>query len=195
MRATKIFLIMLAVLILPLKSYAAAPEITAGKTYFNLLKGYYVLKENVRVALDNRGMKAIVTADEARVNLLSQKCWATGKVTFTHDEVIFSCEKAFLQWQTKTADVVGAVNFESKDAMQISADSATFNWSEKIADFYGAVRVKPEKNFQAADDIEIEDVVYSHVRCNVKENKILQLEKEPVSTQITIPDSDVEVDE
>jgi len=186
---------MLAVLILPLKSFAAAPEITAGQTYFNLLKGYYVLKENVRVALDNHGLKAIVTADEARVNLLSQKCWATGKVTFTHDDVIFSCDKAFLQWQTKTADVSGAVNFSSKDTVQIAADSATFNWSEKIADFYGAVRVNPEKNLQTAEDIELDDIVYAHIKFDVRENKILQLEQVSDTKEITIPESDVEVDE
>lgn len=192
MRAIKIFLLMLAVLILPLKSFAAAPEITAGQTYFNLLKGHYVLKENVRVALDNHGLKAIITADEARVNIMSQKCWATGKVKFTHDNVIFSCDKAFLQWQTKTADVAGAVNFSSRDTVQIAADSATFNWSEKIADFYGAVRVNPEKNLQTAEGVELADIAYAHVKFDVRENKILQLERVSDIAEIKIPDSDVE---
>ena len=145
MKLTKILAIIFLIILIPAKSFADAPEISADEKYFNLMKGHYVLKGNVNVALSNHGMKAKVTADEARVNLIGQKCWATGKVNFVHDNVVFGCDKAFLQWSTKTADVVGKVKFESKDTVEISADSATFNWSEKVADFYGKVKIKPEK--------------------------------------------------
>ena len=195
MKLMKILPVVFLLLIFSAKSFAAAPEISAGQTYFNLLKGHYVLKENVRVALDNHGLKAIITADEARVNILSKKCWAFGNVNFVHDDVIFGCDKAFLQWETKTADVVGKVNFESKETVSIKADTATFNWGEKIADFYGKVTVKPEKNLQLAEDLELADIVYAHVQFNVRENKILQLEKVSDVAEISIPESDVEVSE
>ena len=157
------FFVSLLLLIFTAESFAAAPEISADKKYFNILKGHYVLKDNVRVSLNNHGLQATITADEARVNLLSKKCWATGKVNFIHDDVDFSCQKAYLQWETKTADVVGAVKFKSKDNFSITAESATFNWSEKIADFYGKVKVSGEKNLQLEDGLKLENVAYAHV--------------------------------
>ena len=195
MKLAKILAIIFLIILIPAKSFADAPEISADEKYFNLMKGHYVLRGNVSVGLKNHGMTAKVTADEARVNLLGQKCWANGNVNFLHDNVIFGCDKAFLQWATKTADVSGKVNFESKDAVKISADSATFNWSEKIADFYGKVSVKPEKNLILAEDLEVADIIYAHVQINVRENKILALEKVSDTAEIKIPESDVEVDE
>ena len=195
MKWTKVLPIFFLMMIFCAKSFAAAPEISAEQTYFNLLKGHYVLKENVRVALNNHGLKAEITADEARVNILSKKCWATGHVTFLHDNVVFGCEKAYLQWETRTADVVGKVNFDSKETVSIKSETATFNWSDKIADFYGAVKVQPEKNLQLAEGLELEDINYAHVQFNVRENKILQLEKTSDTPEISIPESDVEVTE
>ncbi len=195
MKLTKVLAIIFLLFLIPAKSFADAPEISAEQKYFNVIKGHYVLKGNVNVGLNNRGLKAKISADEARVSLLGQKCWATGKVTFVHDNVVFGCDKAFLQWSTKTADVVGAVKFESKDTVSITADSATFNWSEKIADFYGAVNLKPEENLSFAEDIELEDVTYAHVQFNVRENKILVLEKVSDVAGIEIPDSDVDVEQ
>ena len=194
MKLTKIFTILFLLLLIPAKTFADAPEISADEKYFNLMKGHYVLRGNVNVALKNHGMTAKISADEARVNLLGQKCWASGKVNFVQDNVDFKCEKAYLQWSTKTADVSGKVKFESKDTVTITADSATFNWSEKIADFYGKVKVTAEKNLTFADDVELADIVYAHVKFNVRENKILALEKVSDIAEIEIPDSDVEVE-
>ena len=190
MKLTKILLILL-VMLFPLRSFAAMPEISAGEKYFNPLKGHYILKGNVYVGLNNHGMTATVTADEARVNVFAQKCWATGNVNFAHNNVLFKCEKAFLQWQTKTADVVGAVKFDSKGNVAITADSATFNWSEKIADFYGRVTVTPRSNLTLANNLTVENVTYAHVRYDVRQNKILQLDKTFWKTGVTIPASDV----
>ena len=187
--------IIFVMLLFPAKIFAAAPEISADEKYFNLLKGHYVLKGHVNVGLSNHGMTAKVTADEARVNLLGQKCWANGNVNFIHDNVTFGCDKAFLQWATKTADVSEKVKFSSKEVVEISADSGTFNWSEKIADFYGKVSVKPEKNLILAEGLEVEDIIYAHVQINVRENKILALEKVSDTAEIKIPDSDVTADE
>ena len=197
MKLTKILAIVFLLILIPAKSFADAPEITADEKYFNLLKGHYVLKGNVNVGLKNHGMTAKISADEARVNLLGQKCWATGKVNFVQDNVDFKCDKAYLQWSTKTADVSGKVKFESKDIVTITADSATFNWSEKVADFYGKVTVKPETNLSFAEDVELEDEkqIYAHVQFNVRENKILALEKVSDKAGIEIPEFDVEVEE
>ena len=194
MKLTKILAIVFLLILIPAKTFADAPEITADEKYFNLMKGHYVLRGNVNVALKNHGMTAKITADEARVNLLGQKCWATGKVNFVQDNVDFKCDKAYLQWSTKTADVSGKVKFESKDTVTITADSATFNWSEKIADFYGKVKITPEKNLTVDNDLKIENATYAHIKFNVRENKILALEKVSDVAEIKIPDSDVEVD-
>ena len=191
MKSTKILWLILLVIILPLKTFAAMPEISAEEKYVNLLKGHYILKGNVYVGLNNHGLKATVTADEARVNVLSQKCWTTGNVNFVHGNVLFKCEKAFLQWQTKTADVVGSVKFDSKGTVTISSDSATFNWSEKIADFFGRVTITPGSNLMLADNLTVENVTYAHVRYDVRQNKILQLDKTFLKSGVTIPASDV----
>ena len=194
MKLTKILAIVFLLILIPAKSFADAPEITADEKYFNLMKGHYVLRGNVNVALKNHGMTAKITADEARVNLLGKKCWASGKVNFVQDDVDFKCDKAYLQWETKTADVEGKVKFESKETVTITADSATFNWSEKIADFYGKVKIQPEKNLQVAEGLEVADITYAHIQFNVRENKILALEKVSDKAGIEIPEFDVEVE-
>ena len=55
-----------------------------------------------------------VTADEALVSVIKQKCWAEGNVKLTQENITFSCDRAYLQWQTKTAEVTGSVKFENK---------------------------------------------------------------------------------
>ena len=185
------WLIVFLIIILPKVTFADAPEISAGEKYFNILEGHYVLRDNVRVALNNHGVRAIVTADEARVNVLSQKCWADGNVKFVHDNVIFSCDKAYLQWQTKTADVIGKVAFLSAGVVSITAQSATFNWREKIADFYGRVQVNAKENLKLAENLELEQGIYAHVQFDVRQNKILLLEKNSNAPEISIPDTDI----
>ena len=190
MKLLKILPVILTLLLLPTKTFAEAPEISYGKSEFNFLKGYYILKDNVKVSTNNRGVKITVTADEAKVSLLQKKCFATGKVTLTHGDIIFTCDKAFAQWETDTADIVGKINFKSKDNITITSDTATFNWKEKIADFYGKVKIKTDKNFKIDKDMKPGKNNYAHVRYNVAENKILALDKEFDAPNIVIPDFD-----
>lgn len=226
MRLLKILPIIFLLLIIPSKSFAEMPEITAGQTYFDIFKGHYVLKDNVKVVMNNHGWKATITANEARVNVVTQKCWALGKVNFQHEDYNLKCENAYLQWQTKTADLTGGIDFASKKIIKVKSETATFNWEDKIADFYGKVQVNIEKGAMPkdaknktenknsnsdkdakndkdaetvtlaegvtlADGVEFdENAVYAHVRYNVTENKILQLDKTFDIPKIEIPDPD-----
>lgn len=191
MKILKIFLVLLALMIVPCRSFADMPEITAGQTYFDVFKGHYVLKDNVRVVMNNHGLKATVTANEARVNVVAQKCWALGNVNFSHVDYNLKCENAYLQWQTKTADLVGGIDFKGKENVAVTSNTATFNWEEKIADFYGDVRVIAEKGLQFDEGLTLEDgVAYAHIRYNVTENRVLQLDKTFDIPAIEIPDPD-----
>jgi lipopolysaccharide assembly outer membrane protein LptD (OstA) len=174
----------------PARSFADMPKIEAGEQYFDVFKGYFVLKDKVRVEINNHGHSAVITADEAKVNVPSQKCWADGNVNLKHNEETFSCDKAYLQWKTKTAEVIGNVKFNSKKILSVTADKAVFNWGEKIVDFYDNIKIKGEKNLQLEKGLKIKKKTYSHVRYNVIENKILMLEEKTDTPDIEIPDPD-----
>ena len=189
MRFIKIFPLIFILLLVPLKVFADAPEISYGRSEFNIFKGYYHLKDNVKVSMNNHGVKLTVTANEAKVSLLQKKCLASGKVTLTNEDIIFSCDQAFAEWETDSANIVGKVNFKSEKNVTITSDTATFNWKEKIADFYGNVKIKTDKNFKVDKDLKPKGT-YAHVRYHVLENKILQLDKEFKDPNITIPDFD-----
>ena len=190
MRILKILLMTLALLFVPCQSFAEMPDITAGEKYFDLLKGYYVLKDNVRVVANNKDFKATVTANEARVNVLAQKCWAFGNVKFKHDDYNLKCDNAYMTWQDNTAQLVGNIDFEGKKSAFIKSKTATFNWDVKEADFYGDVEVVAKKDLQFADGLKLEKGVYAHVRYSVAENKILQLDKTFDIPKIEIPSLD-----
>ena len=188
-------LIMLLIILTPARSFADMPEIDAGETYFDVIKGYYVLKDNVHVVINNHGHHATIIADEAKVNVLTQKCWAEGNVKLTHNKEIFSCDRAYLQWKTKTAEVTGNVNFNSKKVMSVTSETAVFNWSEKIVDFYGNIQITPEKNLLLEKGLKIKkNKIYSHVQYNVIENKILVLEEDSAAPNIEIPNPDEDSD-
>jgi lipopolysaccharide export system protein LptA len=186
---------MLLICLFPARSFADMPKIEAGEQYFDVFKGYFVLRDKVRVEINNHGHSAIITADEAKVNVPSQKCWAEGNVNLVHNNETFSCNSAYLQWKTKTAEVVGNVKFKSKKVMSVTAEKAVFNWGDKIVDFYDNVKVKGEKNLQLEDGLKIKKKTYSHVRYNVIENKILMLEEKSDTPDIEIPDPDNEKSE
>ena len=177
MKVLKIFgLALLMIFVVQGQTFAERPDISADETYFDILKGVYVLKGNVRVAANNHGFKAIVTADEAQVSLIKQKCWATGNVKLTQEDITFSCERAYMQWQTKTAEVTGNVKFKNKKSVSITSDTAVFNWHDKIVDFYGKVILNAEE--------------YQHVKYNVVDNKILACDKIFNAPNIIIPSVD-----
>ena len=188
MKALKIFgLALLMIFVAQGKTFAEMPEISAGETYFDIFRGVYVLKGNVHVAANNHGFKATVTADEALVSVVKQKCWAEGHVKLTQDNIIFSCERAYLQWQTKTAEVTGNVSFEHKKSVAINSDTAVFNWQEKIVDFYGNVKLKADKKVKLADGAQLDGKEYQHIKYNVVEDKILELDKTFDAPEIVIP--------
>lgn len=200
MRLLKILpLIMLLIVLFPARSFADMPEIRAGEKYLDVFKGYYVLKDDVYVKINNHGRTAVITADSAKVNVISQKCWAEGNVNLTHKNedlnCTFSCDNAYLQWKTKTAEVVGNVKFSSKKVMSVTAEKAIFNWGDKIVDFYDNVQLKTEKNLQLEKGLKVKKKkIYSHVRYNVIENKILLLEEKSDTPDIEIPDPDNDTD-
>lgn len=187
MRLLKIFAAVIMFFVAPSIACAEMPEISAGEMYFDVFKGCYVLKGNVHVAANNHGFKAVVTADEAQVSIVKQQCRAQGNVKLTQDNITFGCERAFLQWQTKTAEVTGAVNFDNEDSVAVTADSAVFNWQEKIVDFYGNIKLTV-RDVQFADGIALDGEDYQHVQYNVAENKILALDKNFAAPEIVVPD-------
>lgn len=191
MRALKIFgLALLMIFVAQGKTFAEMPEISAGETYFDIFRGVYVLKGNVHVAANNHGFKATVTADEAIVSVAKQKCWADGNVKLTQENIIFGCEHAYLQWQTKTAEVTGKVKFENKKSVTIDSDTAVFNWQDKIVDFYGKVNIKAEKKVKFADGVKLDGNEYQHIKYNVVENTILALDKTFDAPEIVIPSAE-----
>ncbi len=175
MRALKIFALTLMMILLAQgRTFAEAPDISAGETYFDIFKGVYVLKNNVKVTINNHGFKAKITADEAQVSVINQKCWTQGNVKFEQEDIIFSCDRAYLEWATRTVNVVGNVNFENKKGVAITSDTAVFNWEEKIVDFYGKVTYNGQE--------------YQHIKYNVVENEILEQDETFDAPEINIPE-------
>jgi len=189
MNAVKIFAVALIMIFaMQGRTFAEAPDISAGETYFDIFKGVYVLKDNVQVTLNNHGFKAKITADEAQVSVVNQKCWTQGNVKLVQEDITFSCDRAYLEWATRTAEVIGNVNFEKKKGVAITSDTAVFNWKEKIVDFYGKVTVKADKKLKFADDISLDGDEYQHVKYNVVDNKILELDKTFDAPEVNIPE-------
>lgn len=181
-------------LVLPTMCSAAMPDITAGETKF--VNGYYILKNNVRVVARGRTM----TAQEAKVSILSQKVWAQGDVTLEQDGITFRCDSIYVQGTEKTVDVLGNVNFDATDLIKITSEIAKFSWSTKIADFYGKVKL----DVLAADGLTFADEIdrnadlsrtYDHVQYNVVEKKILLLEDKPVEDpKVNLPELRIEIE-
>lgn len=191
MRYLKIFaLTMLMILVAQGKAFAEMPEISAGEMYFDVFKGCYVLKGNVYVGVNNHGFKATVTADAAQVSVMKQKCWAEGNVKLIQEDITFSCDRAYMQWQNKTAEVIGSVKFVNKKSVTINSDTAVFNWQDKIVDFYGTVKIKTNKKVKFADGVKLNGKEYQHIRYNVVEDTILALDKNFDAPEIKIPTVD-----
>ena len=191
MRLLKFFaLTLLMIVVAQGRTFAAMPEISAGETYLDIFKGGYVLKGNVHVGVDNHGFRATVTADEAFVSVVKQKCWADGHVKLTHGEIVFSCDRAYMQWQTKTASVVGSVKFENKKSIAINSDTAVFDWDNKIVDFYGNITLQTDEEVRFADGVTLDGKDYQHVRYNVVDDTILALDKIFDAPEVTIPGTD-----
>ena len=176
MKALRMMLFLLLILVVPTGAFAAMPDISAGNTYFELGSGCYVLEGNVRVAARGR----VMTAKEARVQITSQKVWAKGDVTLVQDGITFHCDSIFVQGKEKSVDILGNVNFVQEDVITITSDIAHFSWDTKLADFYGNVRVQENGK---------EEQVYDHIQYHVREQKLLATDTHLDS----IPEPDMEV--
>ena len=180
-------ILIFAIFVVQIKTFAAMPDISAGETHFDFSSGCYVLKNNVRVVARGRTM----TANEAKVQIMSQKVWANGDVTLTQNGYSFKCDSIFVQGKLKTVDVLGNVDFSQDNIIAITSSVGQFSWGTKIADFYGKVNVKVSEGAQltfgeglVVDENGI-DGEYDHVQYNVRESKILLLEKHVDSIPIT----------
>lgn len=187
MKFIKILPVLLILMLIPIKTFADAPEISYGQSTFNFLKGYYILKDDVTFSMHRGGFNGTIRADEAKISLITQKCLATGKVTLTQENMTLTCNEAFADFDEKNVIMAGNVNFDSKENLKVTADKATYKWDEKIADFYGKVKIKTEKNFVADKNLNLKET-YAHLRYNVETNEIIQLDKNFDSSKIVIPD-------
>ncbi len=175
----KIFLsaIIFLLLLVPGKSFAEMPDVTAGKIDFDILQGKYFLEKNVFVKVDNHGFTATVAADKAEISMVTKTCIAEGNVTFTHGNFSLACKKAFADWNDKKVDAQGKVKFIDKNIVNVNSEKATFSLDEKIIDFTGKVEIKPEKNFKPSETFTPDKKKkYSHVRYNIETKEFSQPE-------------------
>ena len=171
----------LLLMIAPVKTFAAMPDITAGETSFDFFKGCYIFRNNVKVV--DRGMT--VTAKQATAQMTSQKVWATGGVTFEQEGLKFKCDKILVKAAESNVEVIGKLDFVQDDgAIKITGDVGKFSWDNKCADFYGKVKMTVAKNANVTVDSGLKikpkkvNGTYSHIRYNIVEKKIVALDKE-----------------
>ena len=67
--------------------------------------------------------------------------------------------------------------------------NCSFNWQSKIVDFYGKVTLKADKKLKLEKGIELDGKEYQHIKYNVVENRILELDKTFDAPEIIIPDT------
>ena len=180
-RLLRFLTLMAAFLIITSKTFAAMPDITAGETSFNIFKGCYIFRNNVRVS--DRGM--VMTAKQATAQMTSQKVWATGGVTFEQEGIKFKCDKILVKAAESYAEVIGGLNLMQDDgAIKITGDVGKFSWDDKCADFYGKVKLTVSKNAKVKIDSNLNvkpnkiNGAYAHIRYNIVEKKIVALDKE-----------------
>ena len=171
----------LLILVAPIKTFAAMPDITASETSFDFFKGCYIFRNNVKVV--DRGMT--VTAKQATAQMSSQKVWATGGVTFEQEGLKFKCDKILVKAAQSNVEVIGKLDFvQDGGAIKITGDVGTFSWDDKCADFYGKVKLTVAKNANVTVDSGLKtkpkkvNGTYSHIRYNIVEKKIVALDKE-----------------
>lgn len=184
---------LLMMMLVPTAAFAQAPDISAGETKF--VNGYYILKNNVRVVARGRTM----TAQEAKVSILTQKVWAQGDVTLIQDGIQFNCDSIYVQGTEKTVDVLGNVKFDATNLLKITSDIAKFSWSTKVADFYGKVTL----NILDINGLQFDPAVsrsldfnrtYDHVQYNVVEKKLMLVEnKASTAPQVNMPELRIEI--
>ena len=168
MRRIKLTILILIMMLFMVSSecIAAMPDISAGKTNFDIFKGMYILTNGVKVVYSERTM----TSERAVVQLKDQKVWASGKVKLEQEGLNFVGDKIFVKGLDHIVEALGGLQLNQKDGLKITAEYGTFSWDSKEADFYGKVKVTGAKDVK-------KNVEYAHVKYNVVDNKIILLEK------------------
>ena len=174
-------IVMMALVIVSSRGFAAMPDISAGKTDFDITKGLYILTDKVKVVLED---SRVITSEKAVVSIKNQKVWANGDVSMDYDGLKFRSDKIFVRGFDKTAEAVGNLQFNTKTGLKITATYGTFNWGTKEADFYGSVKVNGAKDIK-------KNVNYAHVKYNVVEDKITLVENAAdISVQYQLTETD-----
>ena len=188
-----LMILTISLMIAPVKTFAAMPDITAGETHFDFSSGCYILKNNVQVIARGRTM----TANEAKVQIMSQKVWANGDVTLKQEGYSFKCDSIYVQGKLKTVDVLGSVEFVQDDVISITSRVGQFSWGTKVANFYGDVKVSvvdiEKLNIDDNLKLNLEEIngVYDHVQYNIREKTIILLEKNSDSIpEVNFPEPD-----
>lgn len=127
-------------------SYAAKPIIKSDKQYLDFKTGLYVLKGHVYIEVKNR----IITADQAKVDMLSMEVWGSGGITLKQNDLFFTGQSVYVYGKKSLAKIDGSVHL-SRPTIDITADKVDFNWKNKIATFQGNVKVTKDSNILTSD--------------------------------------------
>ena len=176
----KIFTTMLLLLLFMTgKTFAAMPDISSGSTEFDFFHMCHIFRDNVKVTHQGRS----ITANRAVVNIPTQKVWASGNVTLIQEGLKFKCDKVLVQGSASKVEVIGNLEFVQDKALKIIADVGTFSWNSKEADFYGHVKLSMDKssNVTLDDNLNVKkkkvNGVYDHIKYDVVNQKIIALDK------------------
>ena len=176
--------IMLLLLFMTAKTFAAMPDISAGSTKFDPFNMCYIFQDNVKVV--HQGSS--VTANRAVAKMTVQKVWASGEVTLNQEGLKFRCDSVFVRGLDREAEVIGNIEFVQDGALKITADVGTFSWKSKEADFYGRVKISMDKSSDVTLDNSLNikkkkiDGTYAHIKYDVVNKKIIAIDKkyEPI---------------
>ena len=176
--------IMMLLLFMTAKTFAAMPDISAGSTKFDPFNMCYIFQDNVKVV--HQGSS--VTANRAVAKMTVQKVWASGEVTLNQEGLKFRCDSVFVRGLDREAEVIGNIEFIQDGALKITADVGTFSWKSKEADFYGRVKISMDKSSDVTLDNSLNikkkkiNGTYAHIKYDVVNKKIIAIDKkyEPI---------------
>ena len=171
--------IMLLLLFMTAKTFAAMPDISAGSTKFDPFNMCYIFQDNVKVV----HLGSSVSANRAVAKMTAQKVWASGEVTLIQEGLKFKCDRVFVRGLDREAEVIGNLEFVQDGALKITADVGTFSWKSKEADFYGHVKISMSRSSDVTLDESVNikkkkiNGTYAHIKYDVVNKKIIALDK------------------
>lgn len=123
----------------------AIKQINTDNTYFDINNAAYILTGNVYIETGDR----IITADKAKVSMLSMEVWADGSIKLTQNDVTLTGDSVYASNAEKSATISGNVCLERSN-LKITAETAIYNWQTKIAVFKNNVVVEKDGEAQVA---------------------------------------------